>query len=271
MAGLSHADLRAVLEFVRKVDSVPDLRTFHFELLAGLARLIPCDVAHLGQIDGEAGRAWAIDRPCGAIGPDAARGLIRNLEQHPTTTRQLRGDQRALKISDFLSVGRFTRTALYNECHRLIGTRHELRVRVPTRPPELTWLVVHRSRRDFSERDREMLALLLPHVVAARRNAELRQLQLTAERFEGGRLGVALLSPTDTVLAANPAAERLVAAHGGAMRSGRLPAGLRAWLRRQRAARAAEPLVARLPPPIAWAAGSWRTSCRAAASTSPTP
>jgi DNA-binding CsgD family transcriptional regulator len=228
VAGLSHADLKAVLEFVRKVESVPDLPSFQAELVAGLARLIPCDVAHLGQIDGESGRALAIDNPSGSIGREAARGLVRNFEQHPTSTRQLRGDPRALKISDFLGVRRFTRTALYNECHRLIGTRHELRVRVPAHPPNASWLVVHRTRRDFSERDREVLALISPHFEPARRNAELRQLQLTRERFEGRAPGVALLSPTGTVLAVSGTAERLAAAYDG-----RLPAGMRGWLRRQ--------------------------------------
>jgi DNA-binding CsgD family transcriptional regulator len=109
----------------------------------------------------------------------------------------------------------------------------------------LIGIVLHRSGRDFSDRDRTLLNLLRPHLINAYQNAETRSVLtalggVTAERGDAAVLVGALGEP----LASTPRARELLPAFGDGSRH--YPDRLVEWCRRmrRRAPLPVEPLVA---------------------------
>jgi DNA-binding CsgD family transcriptional regulator len=80
-------------------------------------------------------------------------------------------DHGALRLSDAAPARAFRATELYNLFYRPLGIQHQLSIALKLSP---TWVVVigcNRSARDFTLRDRSLLGVLHPHVVAAYRRA----------------------------------------------------------------------------------------------------
>ena len=91
-------------------------------------------------------------------------------------------------ISDFYSVRAQHSTAMYSECDGPAGVEREIRVCLPAGPGRTLRLLWCRGRGpDFSERDRDVLTLLRPHLHAAYLSAERRRqgtAQLTGRQRE---------------------------------------------------------------------------------------
>ncbi|MGE3512298.1 MAG: response regulator transcription factor, partial [Vicinamibacterales bacterium] len=80
---------------------------------------------------------------------------------------------RALKSSDFLSQSELTRLGLYNEYIKpFFGTRYQIAIAVSAHRSRVIGISLARARRDFSERERQMLNALRPHLTQAVRHAE---------------------------------------------------------------------------------------------------
>lgn len=79
------------------------------------------------------------------------------------------------KLSDFLSEREWRTSPMYLE-FGLPGQSRQIAVYLPDEPGHTLRLMLWRGRgRDFSERDRLLLTLLRPHLIAAYRNAERRR------------------------------------------------------------------------------------------------
>jgi DNA-binding CsgD family transcriptional regulator len=85
------------------------------------------------------------------------------------------GDLRSVtRISDFYSARQWHATGMYSEYIRPAGFEHELMLCLPGAPGRTVRLMFFRGPgRDFSERDRALLALLRPHLQEAYVDAEL--------------------------------------------------------------------------------------------------
>lgn len=117
--------------------------------------------------------------------PGDDQSFERNVASHPCAIHYLQtGDGRAVAISDFLTRRQFHDTALYQEFFQLLGAEDQLVVFLDVPPPDTLGVSLHRSRRDFTERDRLLLTLLRPHLNQAHHTAQA----ITRMQHEGAVL-----------------------------------------------------------------------------------
>jgi len=157
-------------------------------------------------------------------------------DEHPVCSWHNRGDFRALKLSDFLTVSQLRRSRIYDAWFRPGGVERELDVAIPSPPWHTkTFLFDRRPGPDFTERDRLLLDLLQPHFGRLWRAAQTRRrlrAALTALEWESERegRGVIVLTPGAGIEAVSPTAHRLVREFFGAARETDLTPALADWL-----------------------------------------
>jgi DNA-binding CsgD family transcriptional regulator len=87
---------------------------------------------------------------------------------------------RAVTVSDYLSLQQFRRTTLYNEFFRYLETDRQLTVGIQINPQLIVTTSLCRLRKDFTVRDRLAMELLTPHLRLAFHNAQF------VTRMKGG-------------------------------------------------------------------------------------
>jgi DNA-binding CsgD family transcriptional regulator len=155
--------------------------------------------------------------------------------EHPVCAYHNTGDVRALKLSDFLTLGGLRRTRIYADWFRPPGIEHELNVAIPSPPWHTKTFLFDRQRRDFSERDRLVLDLLQPHFGRLWRAAYTRRRLRAAISgldwtSEDNSRGVILLAADGRIEFASPAARRIVREFFGAGHDADPPPALARWL-----------------------------------------
>jgi DNA-binding CsgD family transcriptional regulator len=146
------------------------------------------------------------DRPSGAVAlpgvpSDFAAGYGRNAAQDAARLAHLRPrHDGAVRLSDLVPSRALERTPIWNEVMRPNGIRHVMTTCLVENPRIAGVLkMVRVDGRDFSEPERDTLALAAPHVRIAYANAEAmtevareaRRLALVCDRLAGGVLVVA--------------------------------------------------------------------------------
>jgi len=88
--------------------------------------------------------------------------------EYPLSTRRRHTATGALKISDFLSPTRLHRLDYYNHALRPLGIEHQMRLWLSAPPGVARYFSISRRQTDgdFTERDRALLQLLRPFLVA---------------------------------------------------------------------------------------------------------
>lgn len=135
--------------------------------------------------------------------PEIERVAHQYFLEHPLITNYLRtGSKQAHKVSDFLSECQLHRLGFYGQYLQPLGMEDQMAMvitavstsaikRLQQNPQDHLVIGLHRSQRNFSERDRLVLNLLYPHLVQAYQNAqaltqmqqELAQLNQTLEQL----------------------------------------------------------------------------------------
>ena len=102
--------------------------------------------------------------------------MLGNAAKHPLVEPFRRGDPGAVSVSQVVSARQWRNTEFYRESgYRRLGLKHELAALVPNvHPTGMASVSVLRGR-DFSERDREMIDHLRPHLGLAWRRVLARQ------------------------------------------------------------------------------------------------
>jgi DNA-binding CsgD family transcriptional regulator len=171
VASLSSRDLRGVLEFVELAWSAAGERPFPSETLEALARLIPCEEAVYCELDRVRRRNLEYVDSHGVEGLDA--GVADNPDDvfwqiepdHPLCRHQrLHFDFSAVRLSDVLPTQRLLNSRIFADWFRPQGFVAELELGVAPSHVVTRNFVLSRSSGDFSERDREVLNLLAPHL-----------------------------------------------------------------------------------------------------------
>jgi DNA-binding CsgD family transcriptional regulator len=164
---LSLRDLRALLEFLKQSYAVQDREGFVTHLLAATPKLIPSDATSFNEIDPPKAKSENWMNPPEVQTPERARTWERFMHQQPILANYVRtGDGRASKLSDFLAKPRFHDLGIYQDLYRGMGAESIMAVFLPTPRPLSVALAFHRGRRDFSECERLILNLLIPHLLA---------------------------------------------------------------------------------------------------------
>ncbi len=206
---LTKKDLLALLEFIRESYAICDLDTFAHRVISRLSKLVPSEIISYNEVNLRRRRDRYLAYPQDAYTPAENKIFEQHMQEHPLITHhQKTRDNRAFKISDFLTRSQYQRLGLYNEFFRPLSMDYQMAFALPSSGPLIVGIALNRSRRDFSERDRLLLNLLSPHLIQAYRNAEAftqmqNQLVLVKHAVERLDQGVVVLTREARVALAN--------------------------------------------------------------------
>ncbi|MBI1840993.1 MAG: hypothetical protein HYR88_09110 [Verrucomicrobia bacterium] len=98
--------------------------------------------------------------------PSSNNGFWRAVRTHPLNRVLFDHPTRAWKVSDVVSRERFHRTEMFRLLYRPLRVDCEMAAAIPdpTHADRVMLVSMHRWRSDFSERDRAILNLALPHI-----------------------------------------------------------------------------------------------------------
>jgi DNA-binding CsgD family transcriptional regulator len=167
MSRLSESDFDAVLGVLREAGDVEGPMPFPEHVLDALRGLISCDVVAYHERVGGRRALVSSGEPREPMTADIRAACRQHWHQD-----RLSWAKGARKVSDFLSLRRFHRTELYQYVSGPVGIEDMFRLWLD---PSGARLEFDRARRDFSERDRDVLNVLLPHLAQLRRHAAARQ------------------------------------------------------------------------------------------------
>jgi DNA-binding CsgD family transcriptional regulator len=172
LARISASDYRGVLEVLHEAGDVSGALPFPRNVLEALRRLVPCDVVtyHERLEHMDLPRLVFSGEPLAAGTPEIHQATLRYAHQDPLTPADS-----ARMYSDFLTRRERRRLALYQEADRPLGVEYMMRLWLDPSGLAGSRLEFDRSKKDFSERDRAVLDLLLPHLAQYRRRAAQRR------------------------------------------------------------------------------------------------
>jgi DNA-binding CsgD family transcriptional regulator len=241
MDSLRPDDFMQALDLIRDVSSASDPDDFLSRTLRGVVRLIPCMVATINEVVPQTERiAFWMEPPSFPVVDDAPQLLAELAPGHPMIRHVSEtGDGSARRISDFWTEAEFHASPLYQRLYGPMGVEYQMSVTLPAPRPTVLGLAVSRGDRDFSERDRDALNLVRPHLAQAWRNARdqerLRGLLAAAhEAVTGRRSGLIVLwdPPEELTPGALVSVYRYF---GRPSKTSTLPARVARWVTLQRA------------------------------------
>ena len=243
---LRTSDLEAVLVFLGEANSVDGPEPFPRPLLASLRRLVPSDAVTYCELDRvRKVQIWQEDDPAYEDDGSALETYWRLRDQHPVCHfEDQTGTFPALKLSDFVTRAELRRREIYWEWFRPYGIEYELSVGLDAPLSHTKVFILERfGGRDFTERDRNVLTLLQPHLAKMYETAQLRRAVREAlALLERTEAALVVLEAADRVGYATPEARRLLGTYFH-VSGDRLPDEIAEWLREQRQAASTEPLT----------------------------
>jgi DNA-binding CsgD family transcriptional regulator len=193
----SGRDLRTLAGIVRDDRGAPPVEGLASSLLSDLVGLIGCDFLVFAGTDSSRRVDWFGQTvPGEADDPEYDQASFwSHYWSSPCSYPENTGDVRSLvQISDFYSARQWHSTGMYQDCCRPYGIEHELMVCLPATPgwtsgPGRTvrLVLIRGPGQDFSDRHRDLLTVLRPHLHQAYLDAERHRHpapKLTARHWE---------------------------------------------------------------------------------------
>lgn len=232
MPRLKHSELRAFSQTLVDLYSPGPHAAMPARAFAALERHLSCDHCCYHEFSDQT-LVRAVHKPDLPLDTDIFSYYV---DQHPGLAaiigKQIRT---SVKISDFKTLSQWHRTDLYNYFFRPEGLNHQLGYLALNEGARLG-LALNRKKRDFSEEERTLLDLLVPHLVqsfhASRLFSEL------SEIAEAGGNAWLVIDSTGHILFETGKAVRWLAKYFGHNHS--LPTQILDWLKR-RASRLGDP------------------------------
>ena len=233
MKSLSHQDLCAALESVRFLHSDVSAASLPARLSVAVSNLIKSEITAFdgfGSDNNFTGKIWY--DPVDSVSDEELQIFAAHTHEHPFFVELLVEKKvEALKISDYLTQQQFHRTGIYNEYYRKVGVHRQMAIALHVSPELLVTCALSRSRQDFDDRERELLMLIAPHLVAAFRNAK------AFDKLESDRKyllfavsqGLIVLNAEGKIKFANDLAVRLLEKYFGKFETDTLPSDLRRY------------------------------------------
>jgi len=181
----SGRDLRTLAGIVSDDRGEPPAEGLAPSLLSDLLGLIGCDFLVFSGTDSSRGVDWfgqTVPAEADDPGFDVS-SFWGHYWSSPCSYPERTGDVRSLvRISDFYSARQWHSTGMYQDCCRPYGIEHELMVCLPAGPGwtsgpgrTLRLVFIRGPGPDFSDRDRDLLTVLRPHLHQAYLDAERRR------------------------------------------------------------------------------------------------
>lgn len=238
MADLTAKQLRRALSAAGELAEAQDLADFPTLVAKMLRGLIPCEHSGYNAIDVKSAKASVVADPADVVFDGGPEVLAQFAAQSPIIVRAAAGDRSVLRLSDHISKRELHRTDLYNHVYRVVGLEYQLGVQLPLlrselgHPDEFIGLSLSRSHHDFTDADKQLLALVAPLCCAtAQRLHELALLRAIVESQTGEQdSAVVLIDASGTTVWASAAAEQRLSLAVDQP----LPGNLKSWLADQR-------------------------------------
>lgn len=185
MERLRQQDLEASLSYLRELYAWRDSESFKHHVLETITNLVPSELTTYNELDLRTSKnVWEWE-PVPSDFAELTESFALYMDENPCIAYFRRtGDDRATKISDFLTQRELRKLGYYNEYLRRVGLEHRMSIVLPKPPHFVVALAFGRGGKDFSERDRLLLDLLRPHLTQAHDSAStLAQLQQESARL----------------------------------------------------------------------------------------
>jgi DNA-binding CsgD family transcriptional regulator len=184
MPQLSSSDCEKLLALTGELYAVEDAGSLPQSILRSLRTIIPHEFGGCHLIEPSKRCIAACYEPERPPLPTQHKDFWRLAETHPLNAVLFAHPARAWKLSDVISRQAFHLTEFYNTLYRPLQVDCELVAVLPDlhAPGAFLLISLHRRGDDFSERERVLLNLLLPHVAGARRRLHERYGREAAHR-----------------------------------------------------------------------------------------
>jgi DNA-binding CsgD family transcriptional regulator len=241
MDTLDRTASQGVSEFLRENYVVRDAAGFTAHMLSGLRRIVPTEfAAYCEMVPARKISVNTFDPEEPPAQRETEPRWPSVMHEHPVVQHYLRTrDRRAFKISDFVTEKEFHSRALYADFYRVMRIEDVMCFEIPSPAPFVLAVGLHRSRRNFTERERLVLNLVRPHLTQAWRNArkfsrlmeEMRALGKTLDALDHG---VVVIGSNGRVRFATPQAVYYLDAYFSSAKRpvGHLPEELAHWVGR---------------------------------------
>jgi DNA-binding CsgD family transcriptional regulator len=215
---LTERDLRAVLELAGEAHDAADLDDFRRSVLPALKRIVPSPVAAYNELDSEHRTIASFTDP--PLPASAHEAWGRLAWQNPLIDYYGRTrDGRPFRWSDVVDVRAFRQTEVFRELYAPLEVDHQIAFALPSPPRYTIGIALGRPRTDYTDREREILQLVRPHLIQAYRHAELREsmrslLDSARRGLDAAQLAVLVVDAEGVVIFLTARARELAAAAG---------------------------------------------------------
>lgn len=175
MTTLSEQDYQKLLTFLHELYIPGGLKDFSARVLAAIPKLVAADIPGYCEIDFKQDQFLDGTEMPGISSSHAKEVINQHFHEHPWVAHYLKtGDLGVSKMSDFVSKQQLHRLKTYQTFLRPISMEEPMGVILPhANSVNADAVVLFRSERSFTERDRAILNLLQPHLIQARQTAHL--------------------------------------------------------------------------------------------------
>ena len=249
---LTDAEYQQVLGCIQEINACRRFEDFPSAVLTALRKIIDCSLAGYNEVDLPRNRILVVfDPPRPELDGELLGRFGKLMHEHPVITYfDQTGDGQALKISDFISASEYHRRAIYRDFYHTIQAEDQLSFAVQIAPGFMIGIAFNRDRRSFTEKDRQRLNFLRPHIIQAYLHLaesagyHQRQGDLHKALRENG-LGLIALDGAGEVIHTTPGAMETIAQYLPVPEGQRevLPRRIRDWLRKAEDQNAPDPLI----------------------------
>lgn len=215
MSRLRRVGASSLAHAARSLVEQEDLASFRAEIPVQMRGLVDCEIASYNEIGSGPEDVLVCADPVMPVDPGAMyEAFAALIMQNPLAAHfQRTGDDRTLRMSDFISSRKLHELDLYDLVYRHIATEYQLAFTVPLRG-RLVGVTVSRDGRDFSDAELDLFEAARHIALSVHRNlddrARLDVIVRGLDEIEDGPLVILLVEPGGRLSPAHDRAERLL-------------------------------------------------------------
>ena len=217
MPWLADTDVVAAHGLARSIGEARTEAELGRRALQALGELVPADVLTWDRVELATGAVHHETVPVGAEPPGSFQALVGHAADHPLLSAHAARRRPALRLSEVVERGAFSRGELYGDLLHAAGVEYEIAIGMRSGRGEAVVAGLGRTEREFSECDRDLLDLARPGLEGALRATQARErlVRALADEPPPGT-AVMLLDRDGEIEFSSPDAGRWLAEHFGA-------------------------------------------------------